>query len=108
MSTPDRPIEQTTAVGGPTTRPPLANAYRVAIVAAATFVITFLIGFIPLADSSGETCGSAFKPGPETIIDDQTAECLFRVSAQQQLVYPLLIVSGAVAAAGVSWNVRRP
>jgi hypothetical protein len=108
MGAPDQPIEPPVTESGPTESPPLANAYRVAIVAAATFVITFLIGFLPLADSSGETCGSAFKPGPETIIDDQTAECLFRVSAQQQFVYLLLIVSAAVAAAGVSWNVRRP
>jgi preprotein translocase subunit SecG len=108
MTTPD-PVADPTPAAPVTYRPqPMTNATRVALVALALFVAVLIAGFLPLQDSADTGCGSAFAPGPESVLDAQTTECAFRTSAQQGFVYPLLLVSLAVAAGGFAWRTQRP
>jgi preprotein translocase subunit SecG len=107
MSAPDQPIDLAqTGTAPPGMSSGLPNSYRMATVAAVMFLVVLLCGFIPLEDSSGATCGSAFNPGPQTIIDEQTTECAFRVSTQQGFVYPLMLIAASVAVGGFAWRVR--
>ena len=108
MTTPDPQPSQPQHIAPQTSavRPPagMPNAYRVALLAVAMFVVTIVAAFLPLSDSDGNGCGSAFSPGPDSIIDSQTTECAFRVSTQQGFVYPLMIVAGIVAVGGALWK----